>query len=58
LIVAAKKAVSERGESVFLSISKADENGRFKQTLTVPKDREVVRELIDVLSVVSHTPLS
>jgi hypothetical protein len=58
LIDAAKKAASERGESVFLGISKADENGRFKQTLTVPKDKEVVRELIDVLSVVSHTPLS
>ena len=53
LLVAAKKAVSERGETAFVSISKSDENGRFKQTLTIPKDANVVRELTIALQSVA-----
>ncbi len=49
LLVAAKKAVSERGETVFLSISKADDNGRFQQTLTIPRSAEVVEALTHAL---------
>jgi hypothetical protein len=59
LLVASKKAIGDDGsETEFVSISKADDRGRFKQTLTIPMDADVVRKLIDELSVVSHTPLS
>ena len=52
IIIAAKKAISESGETEFVSISKGtDKDGSriFKQTVTIPRDAEVVRELIDAL---------
>ncbi len=52
LIVALKKAISENGETEFVSIAKTDERGRFKQTLTLPKDKEVVSELVRALQTV------
>lgn len=45
LLVAAKKVIGDNGQTEFVSISKADDRGRFKQTLTIPKDAKVVREL-------------
>ncbi len=52
LIVAAKKAIGENGETEFISIAKADGSGRFKQTLTIPMDKEVVNELVRALQTV------
>ena len=49
IVVSAKKAISERGETEFLAISKADNNGRFKQTVTIPRDAEVVDEIAKTL---------
>ena len=52
LIVALKKAIAENGETEFIAITKADERGRFKQTLTIPMDREIVNELVRLLQTV------
>ncbi len=52
LIVALKKAISENGETEFVSIAKTDNSGRFKQTLTIPMDKEVVSELVRALQTV------
>ncbi len=53
LIVAAKKAIAENGETEFIAITKTDGTGRFfKQTLTIPRDREVVNDLIRLLQTV------
>ncbi len=52
LIVAAKKAIGENGETEFVAITKADDRGRFKQTLTIPMDKEVVNELVRALQAV------
>ncbi len=52
LIVAAKKAIAENGETEFIAITKTDGSGRFKQTLTIPRDREVVNDLIRLLQTV------
>ncbi len=49
LRVAAAKAISEKGETEFLSIRKVDDRGKFKQTLTIPKSVEVVDALVDAL---------
>ena len=49
IVVAAKKALSEKGETEFVAISKADDSGRFKQTLTIPRSAEVVDELTRAL---------
>lgn len=49
LIVAAKKAISESGETEFVSMSKADDEGRFKQTLTIPRNAEGVDMLMRAL---------
>ncbi len=53
LIVALKKAISENGETEFVSIAKTDNSGRFKQTLTIPMDKEVVNELVRALQTVA-----
>lgn len=52
LIVAAKKAIAENGETKFITITKANGKGRFKQTLTIPMDREVVNDLVRLLQTV------
>jgi len=53
LIVALKKAISENGETEFVSIAKTDGSGKFfKQTLTLPKDKEIVNELVRALQTV------
>ncbi|MGH9922650.1 MAG: hypothetical protein ACRD38_07850 [Nitrososphaerales archaeon] len=52
LIVAAKKAIGENGETEFIAITKADGSGRFKQTVTIPMDKEVVSELVRALQTV------
>ncbi|OHE55099.1 MAG: hypothetical protein A3K61_01125 [Thaumarchaeota archaeon RBG_16_49_8] len=49
LLVVAAKAISESGETEFLSIRKVGENGRFKQLLTIPRTAEVVNALTDAL---------
>ena len=53
LIVAAKKVIGDNGdETKFVQISKADSNGRFRQTLTIPIDMQVVNELARALQTV------
>jgi len=53
LIVAAKKAIGDNGETEFISITKTDDSGRFfKQTLTIPMDEEVVNNLVRLLQTV------
>ncbi len=53
LIVAAKKAIGENGETEFISLTKTDDSGRFfKQTLTIPMDEKIVDELVRLLQTV------
>ena len=53
LIVAAKKVIGDNGdETKFIAITKADDRGRFKQTVTIPIDMQVVNELARALQTV------
>lgn len=52
LIVAAKRIIGENGASEFIVMTKADEQGKFKETLTVPMDKQIVAELVKALQTV------
>jgi hypothetical protein len=45
MMLGVEKAIAENEETEFEEISKIDDRGKFKQTLTIPRNAEVVDEL-------------